>query len=212
MGLMASIQFGSTPAPTTGLNLTSWQPFTPFLFAQDAANLALGPSLGPGAFSPPAFAPCPPGSAPCNVQPIRQRYGNSCGQASVAMAINSVTGSKLTDKDIRKKYGFGLIGALNAECGPAGVHWKHDGNLNKTKWPDIEKAVGQGLPVIVALNGPEFSPSGRGHIVTIVDVKGDKVTYADPATGEIKSTTKDHMNKAKHHPHGNFIFLPERDP
>ena len=58
----------------------------------------------------------------------------------------------------------------------------------------------------MALNGPEFSPSGHGHIVTIVKTEGDNVTYADPASGTLKTTTKQAMNMAPQHPDGNFIF------
>ncbi len=63
----------------------------------------------------------------------------------------------------------------------------------------------------MALKGPEFSPSGRGHIVTIVKVQGDNVSYADPATGTIKTTTKQAMETAPKHPDGNFIFFAEKN-
>ena len=39
-----------------------------------------------------------------------------------------------------------------------------------------------------------------------VTQKGDKVTFADPATGTIRTTTKQAMNDAPPHPQGNFIF------
>ena len=75
----------------------------------------------------------------------------------------------------------------------------------------IDKKVNQeGLPVMIALNGPEFSASGRGHIVTITKTEGDKVTYADPADGTMKTTTKYAMETAPSHPDGNFVFVADR--
>ena len=45
-----------------------------------------------------------------------------------------------------------------------------------------------------------------GHIVTIIKTEGDTVTYADPADGQIKTTSKKNMNTAPSHPDGNFVF------
>jgi hypothetical protein len=64
--------------------------------------------------------------------------------------------------------------------------------------------------VIVALNGPEFSPSGRGHIVTITKVLGETVDYADPASGGIRTTSRTAMNQAPQHPDGNFVFVASK--
>jgi len=146
-----------------------------------------------------------------NVNPIAQQTGDSCGQTSVAMSINALTGKKLNDNDINAKYGYELLGALKAETAEAGYTWKDGGEINPNCWELLEHKVNQEkTPVVVALNGPEFSASGRGHIVTITKIDGDKVTFADPATGTIRSTTKQNMNNAPAHPQGNFIFYADR--
>ncbi|HXE73801.1 MAG TPA: hypothetical protein VNO81_14150 [Candidatus Nitrosotenuis sp.] len=152
------------------------------------------------------------GVGQARVTPLIQHNGVSCGQTSVAMAINSVTGKNLQDWDIDSRYGFGLLSALNSECQEAGVTWDRVGELNSpAMWDLIERKVNvEGLPVIIGLNGPEFSPSGRGHIVTIIKVQGNTVTYADPADGTIKTTTKDSMNTCPPHPDGKFIFAGTR--
>lgn len=144
----------------------------------------------------------------CDVKPLAQSNGVSCGQTSVAMCLNSLTGGNLTDMDIDSNYGFQLLEALKNESRPAGYDWSDAGNISADSWSMIDRKVNQEkLPVIVALNGPEFSPSGRGHIVTIVKTDGDSVTYADPADGKIKTTKKSNMNNAPSHPDGNFLFV-----
>lgn len=145
------------------------------------------------------------------VQPLAQSNGISCGQTSVAMCINSLTGKSLTDMDIDQGYGFGLLNALKAESAPSGYDWRDNGNLTADSWSLIDQKVNQEkLPVMVALNGPEFSPSGRGHIVTIVKTEGDNVTYADPADGTVKTTSKYNMQTAPSHPDGNFVFVADK--
>lgn len=62
--------------------------------------------------------------------------------------------------------------------------------------------------LLQAHNGPKFSPSGRGHIVTIVGIEGDRVRFADPAHGKIRETTKDEIHRSPSYPQGCFIFLP----
>ncbi|HPZ08795.1 MAG TPA: hypothetical protein PL110_11815 [Candidatus Eremiobacteraeota bacterium] len=147
-----------------------------------------------------------------SLKPLAQSNSVSCGQTSVAMAVNSLTGKNLTDMDINGKYGFQLLNALNSETASQGIKWRDGGNISPYSWGLIEQKVNmEKTPVIVALNGPEFSPSGRGHIVTIVKIQGDTVSYADPATGEIKTTTKKAMETAPTHPDGNFIFFAERN-
>ena len=147
------------------------------------------------------------------VTPIAQSNSVSCGQTSVAMCLNSITGgaAKLNDMDIDQHYGFQLLKALKTESREAGVDWRDAGNITNDSWSFIDKKVNQeGLPVIVALNGPEFSPSGRGHIVTIMKTTADTVTYADPADGTIKTTQKSNMVNAPSHPDGNFLFVADR--
>lgn len=163
-----------------------------------------------GAIDPSAFGASVNGNL--DVQPLAQQNGISCGQTSVAMAVNSLTGQHLTDTDINNKYGFELLGALNSETSAAGYQWKDGGDLSSSSWDLIDHKVNQEkTPVIVALNGPEFSPSGRGHIVTIVKTEGNVVTFADPATGALRTTTKEAMTNAPQHPDGNFVFYANRD-
>lgn len=146
-----------------------------------------------------------------DVTPLAQSNSVSCGQTSVAMALNSITGKHLTDMDIDHNYGFQLLDALKTESRPSGYDWNDAGNITADSWSMIDRKVNQEkLPVIVALNGPEFSPSGHGHIVTIIKTDADNVTYADPATGTIKTTPKSHMNNAPSHPDGNFLFVASK--
>ncbi len=160
-----------------------------------------------GAYFNPSLRP----SGARDVQPLAQSNGVSCGQTSVAMCINSLTGKSMTDMDVDQKYGFGLLNALKSESASSGFDWRDNGNLNASTWSLIDQKVNQEkLPVIVALNGPEFSPSGRGHIVTIVKTEGDTVTYADPADGSLKTTSKYNMQTAPSHPDGNFVFVADR--
>lgn len=149
-----------------------------------------------------------------DVTPLAQSNSVSCGQTSVAMCLNTITGQNLNDMDIDQNYGFGLLNALKTESRPAGYDWRDAGNISSKSWDLIDQKVNkEGLPVMVALNGYEFSKSGRGHIVTIVKTEGDKVTYADPADGSMKTTSKYNMQNAPSHPDGNFVFVADRfDP
>lgn len=145
------------------------------------------------------------------VVPLAQSNGVSCGQTSVAMCLNSLTGKSFTDMDIDQKHGFQLLNALKTESQESGYDWRDAGNINNQSWATIDQKVNQEkLPVMVALNGPEFSPSGRGHIVTIVKTEGENVTFADPATGQLRTTTKYAMQTAPSHPDGNFVFVADR--
>ena len=164
----------------------------------------------PFGFDPSQFGS--PRANAADVQPLAQSNGISCGQTSVAMTINALTGQNLRDTDIDAKYGFELLRALKEECAPSGFTFKDGGEVSADKWELIEHKVNkEKIPVIVALNGPEFSPSGRGHIVTITKVEGDTVEFADPATGVKRTTTKSAMNNAPQHPDGNFIFYGVRE-
>ncbi len=142
-----------------------------------------------------------------NLKPLAQSNSVSCGQTSVAMSINALTGKKLTDRDIQKRYGFSLLQALNAESRGSGYSWKDGGNLTRNSWGVLEQKINKkGTPVLIGLNGPNFSPSGRGHIVTLIGIDGDKVTYADPADGKVKTTTRRTIEQAPPHPDGKFLF------
>jgi hypothetical protein len=156
-------------------------------------------------------SPAPASGGVDNLKVLCQNNSISCGQTSVAMAINCLTGKNLIDSDIDQKYGFQLLNALNGETKDSGVSWKDGGTISPSSWSLIEQKVNnEKIPVVVGLNGPEFSPSGRGHIVTITRVDGDTVYFADPSNGTVRTTTKDRMNNAPSHPDGNFIFYGSR--
>jgi hypothetical protein len=157
----------------------------------------------------PAVLATPPAGA--TVRPLCQSNRSSCGQTSVAMGINSLTGKRLTDRDIHNRYGFGLLQALNCESKSAGYRWHDGGNFSKKNWAALEKRLNkERTPVLMGLNGPSFSPSGRGHIVTLLSIDGQKVRYADPADGTIKVTTRRAIEQARPHPDGKFFFYAAR--
>lgn len=155
-----------------------------------------------------AVDPAPSG---LEVTPLAQQTSGSQGQACVAMAVNFLTGKKLDENDINAKYGYELLRALRQECAEVGYDWKDGGEVGPDCWELIEhKVQNEQSPVLLALNGPEFSPSGRGHIVLVSKVEGEKVTFADPATGTFRSSTRGQINAAPQHPQGNFIFYADR--
>ena len=161
--------------------------------------------LDPAAFGAPA-------DDPLAVVPIAQETGDSAGQTSVAMAINCLTGKQLDGERIYREYGYELLRALREECADVGLDWRDGGEIGPDRWELVEHKVNQEqLPVILALNGPEFSVNGRGHIVLVCKVEGEKVTFADPATGTMRTTTRSNINRAPSHPQGNFLFYAQRD-
>lgn len=192
-------------------------------------NGLLGPAqcfLGPGTSKRPArslssakrssvprdpFRKPLPISGGATVRPLRQGNSISCGQTSVAMAVNSLTGKNLTDADVNRKHGFGLLSALRSESRSAGYTWKDGGNFQAKHWATVEKKLNrEKTPVIMGLNGPTFSRSGRGHIVTLLSIDGDQVRYADPADGKIKTVSKKTIENAPGHPHGKFFFYASK--
>lgn len=174
--------------------------------------------LGPSRYRPQPSVPAPtkppapsPSAGGANVRPLIQSNDSSCGQTSVAMAVNSLTGKSLNDRDINNRYGFGLLSALNGESRGSGYSWRDGGNFSPAKWSLLQKKLNtEKTPVIIGLNGPEFSPSGRGHIVTLLSMDGNNVRYADPADGKIKTTTRQSIERAPSHPDGKFIFYASR--
>lgn len=146
------------------------------------------------------------------VRPLKQSNDLSCGQTSVAMSVNYLTGKRLTDRDIDRRYGFGLLHALKTESKGSGYTWYDAGNFSKKSWPMLEKRLNkERTPVLIGLNGPVFSPSGRGHIITLLSIDGDTVRYADPGDGQIKTTTRRAIEQAGGHPDGKFLFCTVRD-
>ena len=144
------------------------------------------------------------------IRPLRQLNEVSCGQACVAMCVNAITDQNLTDADIDRMYGFALLQALNSECRERGFEWLDGGNLTTANYRRLAGVLQQKLPVILGLNGPEFSPSGRGHIITLTALKNDQITFADPASGTFRTTTRPRILVAPPHPDGKFFFYPRR--
>ncbi|CAM9320197.1 unnamed protein product, partial [Phaeothamnion confervicola] len=140
------------------------------------------------------------------IQPLAQSNALSCGQTCVAMCVNAITGQHLTDRNIDAKYGFALLTALNDECKNSSYTWMDGGDLSDATWPTVARALQQNLPIILGLNGPTFSPSGRGHIITLTALHDQQVSYADPATGTLRTTTIATLQAAPPHPDGKFIF------
>ena len=167
------------------------------------ATVTPTPRPAPSAFGEPA-------EEPEVVMPIPQQTGDSAGQTAVAIAVNCLTGKHLDGEDIYHAYGYELLRALREEC--PGLQWLDGGESGPDRWELVEHKVNvEGLPVILALNGPEFSVSGRGHIVLVCKVEGEKVTFADPATGNMRTSTRSNINQAPAHPQGNFFFYARRD-
>lgn len=147
-----------------------------------------------------------------DVTPLPQSNNVSCGQTSVAVATNFITGKNINDKYIDKNYGFELHDALNKETQ---MDWdcKFASDENwpywQGTWGHIEESLRCGYPVIMGFNRP-FSVTGKGHIITICGIEGDKVYYADSNGGIIKETTKQVMEAAQPHPDGKFYFIPKK--
>ena len=132
------------------------------------------------------------------------------GQASVASSLNWLSrASRYSCEQIDNDYGFGLLNALKSESAELGVDWRDAGNLSSELWPEIETILNtQRLPVILAFNGP-LSPHKQGHIVMLTEIDGDQVSYADPHTGTLATTTKQALLAAEAHPDGKFVFMPQ---
>ena len=134
----------------------------------------------------------------------------SSGQCSVAMAVNYLTGKELRDCDINATYGFALLEALKTECQFAGYDWRDAGDLQPSSWKLIEsKLLQERTPVILALNGPEYSPNGRGEIVLLTDIQGETVHYIHPVDGRQHTTTRAEIEASPPFPDGKFIFVAE---
>lgn len=146
-------------------------------------------------------------SSGISLEPKLQHDGDNCGKTAVAMAVNAVTGKNLEDWDLPAE-GCSLLGELNARSAEAGVQWV-DKDLSAANWHLLEQSLQQGCPVVVGLNG-EFSASGYGHIVTIVGVEGETVSYADPATGTIRETTREAILTCPPHTDGKFMMFGQR--
>lgn len=142
-------------------------------------------------------------SVKAKVKPIPQHESDTCGITSCAMAINMLTGKNFTDLSLKAKYGYNLNEALNEE---SGKHWELP-DFTPDSWDLIEESLDKGYPVLFAANGFNFSMSGRGHILLIVEIDGQKVTMADPNGGVFRTWTKDQCNNAPPHPQGKWMGI-----
>ena len=147
------------------------------------------------------------------LQPQRQWDPTSCGLACIAMIATAANGKTVTDQNLRARWGsnFSLVNVLNSETSaaksPADRQWKDFGNLgNQVNWDQLAKKVNQEKsPVIIGLGGPDFTQSGN-HFVLIKEIKGDKVTILDPATGEKRDVTKEQIMRDPGHSQGKAIL------
>jgi hypothetical protein len=212
--MMSSFQ-GRTPmpmyrSPSFGLP-GGFGPFGPTRCFLGPSNQSSRPARISTPHPPESSGSTTPSRGGASVRPMAQSNSVSCGQTSVAMAVNSLTGKSLTDRDINNRYGFGLLSALNGESRGSGYRWRDGGNFSAGKWSVLEQKLNkEKTPVIIGLNGPNFSPSGRGHIVTLLSVNGNQVKYADPADGKVKTTTRQAIERAPSHPDGKFIFYANK--
>lgn len=142
----------------------------------------------------------------------RQTTDSSCGLSSAATARSIITGKLLRDYDM-PTYG-GQLSLFAALPG-----WS-DPDFSSSYWPNIEKSINAGYPVVIGLNGLPFSSTGRGHIVLIVGIEGDTVFYHDPngnAAGNgaspsgldvnVFKASKSLFNSQHGHPQGKFLFV-----
>jgi hypothetical protein len=136
-----------------------------------------------------------------------QHMPKSCGQTCVAMAINYLKGKgSVDDYWVDQHYRYDLVGALNDNCG--GKKWADVGNFKPSMWDAIYHNLSKGLPgAIIGLNGPEFSPSGYGHILMIVSIHGNNVGLADPNGGVWRTVTKKLIETCPDHTEGKFVFM-----
>lgn len=158
----------------------------------------------------PARPPTPPtGTGKVSVQASikiqAQHKSKSCGQTCVAMVVTAFGGKVVDDYWVDGNYGFGLLNCLNNNTGD--LNWGDAGDFKPAMWNDIYASLKNGHPVIIGLNGPEFSPSGYGHILLIVAMDGDKVTLADPNGGYWRVETKKTIESCPPHTEGKFVFM-----
>lgn len=136
---------------------------------------------------------------------LAQGNAISCGQTSCAMAVNTITGQKLTDYHWQARHGFNLLGGLQAEC-PEHT-WEDVDRPRPEIWPRVMASLAAGCPAVCGVNGPDFSPSGHGHIVCIIGLNSKKVIFGDPNRGRLRELERERFEQAQEYPQGNFLFL-----
>ncbi len=139
------------------------------------------------------------------VKILAQNTATSCGLTSCAMAVNTITGQKLDDSQFKLRHGMDLLGGLNSET-PKFV-WKDRDRPRPELWPEVAQAGQNGCPSIAFLNGPDFSPSGNGHVVCIIGLTPTDVIFADPNRGRLRQLPKAAFEHAQEYPQGNALYI-----
>lgn len=149
----------------------------------------------------------PPGDVDnaSRVVPQYQSTPRSCGAASVAMCISALGAQKVDDQWVLHHYGYSLLPALQSNC--PGWEWRDAGNFTPAMWPAIRDCLTSGGLAIIGLNGPEFSPSGYGHIMVICGLSATEVILADPARGAFRTVSRQLVEQCPPHTDGKFVFL-----
>lgn len=141
------------------------------------------------------------------VKLLIQNKSDSCGAASIAMCVNALEGKHLTDLDLIHRYGspISLLAAAQGES----PHWKWSdaGDYSEAIVPAIRDCLTAGGLGAIGLNGPEFSPSGYGHVLAIVGMTKTTFRLADPATGQFRTVSRDLVAKCRPHSDGKFVLL-----
>jgi len=144
------------------------------------------------------------------VKILAQQTSTSCGVCSCAMAVNTITGSHYSDLEWDRRHrdpvaGVDLLGGLRKDT-PHHT-WRDVGRPRPEIWQEVLNSLGAQCPAVCGVNGPDFSPSGHGHIVCIIGVTTTTVIFADPNGGRLRELPREDFEKAQEYPQGNFIFL-----
>jgi len=135
-----------------------------------------------------------------------QHHSDSCGATSLAMVINALENRHIDDNWLLEKYPhISLLGAGQAEL----PHWtwRDAGDLVRDTWSSIYDCLAVGGLGIIGLNGPEFSPSGYGHILVIYKLTRTMVGLVDPALGTFREVSRSLVESCPPHNDGKFVFL-----
>ncbi|MBT9581948.1 hypothetical protein IV102_01280 [bacterium] len=143
------------------------------------------------------------------MQPQRQHARLASGQASVAMALTHLTGQRWTGQQVSDAYGGNLLAALEEQTRHLRLNW-NDVDFSSPSWAIMEKQLGRGRPVLMGLNGPVFSPTADGHVVTLLGIQGELVHFADPASGKVCCQPKREFERAPGHPIGKFVLYASK--
>jgi LysM repeat protein/muramidase (phage lysozyme) len=141
-----------------------------------------------------------------------------CGTTSVAMALSWATGKTVSSDQVYNAVGSADVsGARSYAINNYPVTITDRGNLRSSggfagpntqaeAYKVLTDAIGKGHPVIFSASGPDFSPSGRGHIMlaTGVSVKDgvNMFTFNDPGTGTTRTLPFSALWNATDYPQG----------